>query len=146
MGHKNHNRQTQNPRNGELTIQAVSRSFSGLLPPPEALERYNQVLPGAAERILAMAESQQVHRQGLERTVVASNTRAQNRGPWLGFIVAMTAVLGGIFLIYSGREATGLTSIISALAALIGVFVYGKREQQKDLTKKSTALTTTADR
>lgn len=61
----------------------------------------------------------------------------------LGFIVAMTAILGGVFLVYIGKEATGLTSIITALVGLAGVFVYGKHEQQKDLAKKTEALATT---
>ena len=56
------------------------------------LERYNQILPGAAERIIAMAESQHAHRQGLEKHVIESNVSAQRLGTILGFVVAMTAI------------------------------------------------------
>jgi len=37
-------------------------------------------------------------------------------------------------------SGAGLTAIISALAALVGVFVYGKSEQKKELKEKSEAL------
>ncbi len=114
----------------------LERSFSGPLPPPEALARYNDVLPNAAERILTMAESQHQHRQSLESRVVESNVRAQHLGVILGFIVAMTAIGGGIYLAAIGKSASGVTAIIGALVALVGTFVYGKRAQRKDLSDK----------
>ena len=116
------------------------RSFSGPLPPPEALERHNQILPGAAERIIAMAESQHSHRLELEKHVVTSNVSAQKLGTVLGFIVAMTVVIGGMFLVHEGKSGEGLAAILTALASLVGVFLYSKHEQQKDLAKKTEAL------
>jgi len=115
-------------------------SFSGPLPPPDALERYNEVLPGAAERIIAMAESQHAHRQSSEKHVIHSNISAQKLGTVLGFIVAMTVVVGGMFLVHEGKSGEGLAAILTALASLVGVFLYSKHEQQKDLSKKTEAL------
>jgi uncharacterized membrane protein len=126
----------------ELRIQAAT--FSGPLPPPDAPERYNQILPGAAERIIAMAESQHDHRQGLERHVIHSNVAAQRLGTVLGFIVAMTVVIGGMFLVHEGKSGEGLAAILTALASLVGVFLYSKREQQKELAKKTEALANAA--
>jgi len=120
--------------------------YSGPLPPPEALDRYNQILPGAAERIIAMAESQHSHRQDLEKHVIKSNVAAQKLGTILGFIVAMTVVLGGMWLVHDGKSIAGLASILTALASLVGVFLYSKHEQQKDLEKKTEALATAAQR
>ena len=132
------------PQSSELRIQAMMRSFSGPLPPPEALERYNQILPGAAERIIVMAESQHAHRLDLEKHVITSNVSAQKLGTILGFVVAMTVVIGGMFLVHEGKSGEGLAAILTALASLVGVFVYSKREQQKDLNKKTDALATAA--
>ncbi len=125
-------------------IQASA--FSGPLPPPETLERYNQTLPGLAERIIVMAESQHSHRLALEREVVHSNVAAQKLGTILGFVVAMTTVLGGMWLVHEGKSGEGLAAILTALASLVGVFFYSKREQQKDLAKKTEAITLAADR
>jgi uncharacterized membrane protein len=129
-----------------LRIETESHSFSGPLPPPDALERYNLVVPNAAERIITMAESQHSHRQELEKSVVLSNIHAQRLGTILGFIVAMAVVLGGMWLIHEGRSIAGLTATLTTLAALVGVFVYSKHEQQKDLAKKSEALVSTSQR
>lgn len=54
---------------------SMSQSFTGPLPPPEALANYEQASPGAADRILRMAEGQQQHRHGLERQAVSSEHR-----------------------------------------------------------------------
>ena len=36
----------------------IAQQFSGPIPPPDALAQYNNIVPGAAERILKMAENQ----------------------------------------------------------------------------------------
>lgn len=120
-----------------ITMQAVSESFSGPLPAPQTLERYNLIVPGAAERIIVMAEKQQDHRQNLERMVVESNTQSQTQGLWLGFILAIVVVISGAFLIYLGHDVYGLAAIITALASLVGVFIYGKYQQKKELKEKA---------
>ena len=45
------------------TVEAHLEAHSGPLPDPSSLQKYNDVLPGAAERIIHMAEQQQGHRQ-----------------------------------------------------------------------------------
>lgn len=54
-------------------LQHQEVSYAGPIPPPAMLARYNEVLPGAAERILKMAEEQSSHRQYLEKAVVNSD-------------------------------------------------------------------------
>ncbi len=87
-----------------------------------------------------MAESQHDHRQRLEKGVVESNISDQRIGLIFGFIIAMTSIIGGIYLAANGKSAAGLTAILGALAALVGVFVYGKHEQNRDLAAKRKSL------
>lgn len=110
--------------------------FEGPLPHPGILAEYDRVCPGAASRILAMAESQSQHRQELERLVVLSNCRSQDRGPILGFLLAAGAISLGGFLILHGKEVSGLVALIGALVAVVVPFLYGKRVQQKELEEK----------
>lgn len=117
-------------------------SFTGPIPPPEMLAKYEEACPGAADRIIKMAERQSEHRQEIEKAVVNANTSAQKIGPILGFIVAMTTVLGGIYLVLKGKNGYGLAAIITPLAALAGVFIYGKIEQRKDLSNKAADFVT----
>lgn len=60
----------KNNRSGEVVVHQ-SQSFSGPLPSPDALAKYEQVIRGAAERIIAMAERQANHRQTIGKILRA---------------------------------------------------------------------------
>ena len=121
-------------------ITTVEASFSGPLPPPSLLAKDNEALPNGAERLMAMAERQSAHREHLEKCVVEGNVQTQKLGSVFGFIVAMTAVVGGIYLISIGRSSSGLVAIIGSLASLVGVFIYGKHQQSKERSQKVQTL------
>ena len=110
--------------------------FQGPLPPPQALARYEAVLPGCAERIVSMAEEQAAHRRTLESRVVTGNLAAERRGQVFAFTLALVALVGGVWLIHQGKDAEGLTAIIGALAGLVGVFVYGRRKDAEERRQK----------
>lgn len=114
----------------------ISR-FTGPLPPPEELAKYEQILAGAADRIIRMAEQQSAHRQSLEAVVIRGNATTQKWGLACAFTIAMSAIWGGIWISLKGMSGAGLTTIIVALVSLVGVFVYGKSGQKKELAKKS---------
>jgi uncharacterized membrane protein len=54
----------------QLQAFIQAQTFSGPLPPPEILTKYNEAIPNGAERIMAMAERQAAHRQNIELRVV----------------------------------------------------------------------------
>jgi uncharacterized membrane protein len=116
--------------------QILASSFSGPLPPPHILSEYEAVFPGCAERIVAMAERQSAHRHELERTHIRSNSLVERRGQIFAFLITGTAIAGGTYLISIGKDASGLTSIITALAALAGTFIYGKHMEAKEREQK----------
>lgn len=62
-------------------ITAVSQ-YSGPLPRPEDLIRYNDAVPGAAERILAMAEREMNHRHESERKILKTEYDCQYYPPY----------------------------------------------------------------
>lgn len=114
----------------------ISR-FTGPLPPPEELAKYEQILAGAADRIIRMAEQQSKHRQSLEAVVIGGNATTQKWGLACAFTIAMSAIWGGIWISLKGMSGAGLTAIIVALVSLVGVFVYGKSGQKKELARKA---------
>jgi len=100
------------------------------------LVQYNQAFPDCAERIVAMAESQLAHRQQLETSHLSNAQRAEHRGQIFGFLIAITAILGGVYLIDTGKSTAGLVSILSTLTALTGIFVYGRWAQARERRRK----------
>ena len=67
-----------------------SLSSSDNASPPEAFQRYEEILPGAAERILKMAEKQAEHRQRLEEKIVNAEIRDARLGLIFGFLIGLT--------------------------------------------------------
>lgn len=110
--------------------------FSGPLPPPQILKGYNGILPGAAERIMCMAERQAQHRQEIESDTLNAEIRDGRRGQLFGFIIAMTAVLGAIYCFSMGYTTGGSIIGLSTVTGLVSVFVYGRREKRKETEAK----------
>src|SRR4051794_22436827 len=55
-------------RRSMVRIAHEVAEFSGPLPPPSYLREYDIILPGAASRIISMAEAEQRHRHAWERS------------------------------------------------------------------------------
>ena len=124
------------PTSGCARLEARIEHFEGPLPHPSLLQAYEEIVPGAAVRILALLESQVAHRHEMERTVIRGNVSAQRWGQIGAFVVSMTTVGGGIWLSAHGQSTTGLAAIVTALVGLAGVFIAGKHYQTKELREK----------
>ena len=66
-----------------------SSSFKGPLPPPELLERYNNVVGNGAERIVSMAEKQSNHRMELENHAIKEELKQSKTGQVFGFVLGL---------------------------------------------------------
>jgi uncharacterized membrane protein len=64
-------------------------SHRGPLPPPEQLEKYEQVCPGAARRIMDFADSEQNHRHSIERKIISNYGWESRIGAMGAFILAL---------------------------------------------------------
>jgi uncharacterized membrane protein len=116
--------------------QAVVSAWHGPLPSPADLAQFEQVLPGMADRIMTMAEAQGQHRREIESRAVTTAIRTQYIGVCFGFVTAMVAIGGGIYLIASGFQTTGLVSILATLVGLVSAFVFGRQRLQGDRASK----------
>ena len=108
------------------------------------LRQYDQIMPGLVDRIVTMAEKQAGHRQGAEAKVINGNVWAQKWGLVAAFVIAVIAIIAGWDLIPHDHSASGITSIVTALAALVGVFVFGKLQQKRERQEKRDAVRTAA--
>ena len=136
---------TSNPSNPAHVTSALptiqvqeqyQERYSGILPPPDMLKHFDEIIPGAAERILVMAENQAKHRQKIETTIVSSGTRDSLIGLIFGFLLGIATIIGGVIIALNVHATAGTFMGITGMACLAGVFVYGTRanfrKQQKD--------------
>ncbi len=98
-------KRTERRRQGLVAHQ----SYEGPLPPPKFFEQYEQVLPGAAERMMSSAEKQNDHRIRQEDRMIRHACRTET----VGQVCAVAVSAGAIY------AATIVTNPWVA-AALIG--------------------------
>lgn len=75
-----------------LKHSRIETTFPGPLPAPNDFRKYNEVLPGAADRILSMAEREQVIRADGRSGAIANDRKRINGSALTG--LAMIAVAG----------------------------------------------------
>jgi uncharacterized membrane protein len=120
--------------------------YQSPIPPPEILEHYERILPGAMERLLHMAESQEEHRIESEKLALRSGISRANRGIAAGVFVVVVTLACGAFAFYEHQQIGGGIVSVSGLAALAGVFVYGTNSQRAERQHRAEILTQRSQR
>ena len=128
---KNNKVSKSNPRMVESRMTAISSSFSGPLPPPNILDGYERVLPGSADRIITMAEEQLKHRHNLEKSVIKSNIRNEGVGMVFAFILTLTLMFFGGYLIINEKETAGYFAVFGPVVFHSASYVFNKRKEGK---------------
>jgi uncharacterized membrane protein len=127
LSKRNRNRELQSGTGQSQTIIASRQQLRiGPLPTPEELAHFDQVLPGLAERIVTMAELNGIDRRRNNRTI----RWVTMLGPVFAFIIMMTALGGGFYLVNMGKDAAGITAIITAIGVPLGTFIYSRTRPQ----------------
>jgi len=102
----------EKPQETQLTQVSMEARFSGPLPTPQHFEGYERVCPGAADRILSMAENQTRSRlEQEENKVIEEDTRLARHGQVYAFALGFLAIIGGVALGIKGQPVLGGTLI-----------------------------------
>ena len=111
----------------------IASSFAGPIPPPEILLSYEQVQPGLAERIVAMAEKEQSHRHDIDNKTIQiqadeleGRRQLKRTGQNYGLSIALTCIVLGSILVAIGFPVAGTTISTGVVISLVSVFVIGK--------------------
>ena len=111
-------------------------SYSGPLPHPDILRSFEEIIPGAAQRILMQFEQQSTHRREMEAKVISSGAFSQRLGTISAALAGLIGVSGGVWLAHEGKSLVGLATLFTTLASLIGVYLYQKPKQKQELDEK----------
>lgn len=131
----------QNGGQGVLLAQAKieAATFSGPLPHPEILAKYDAIVPGAAAQIIQMAQKQSDHRMDLERKVIEGELRRAAQGLACAFIMGLAILAGGVWSILRGHDTAGASLVVTGIAAVVSAFLVGTVQRRKEReTKAST--------
>ena len=125
------NKSNQRPANqnsaNSVTVQQTQTSvFSGPLPEPTILESYDRIVPGAAERILVMAEQDADHQRHMEKKAITAAMDDKRRGQRFGLFVALAALSVSVVAIFAGAYNTASIIGGTTVVGLASIFVLGR--------------------
>lgn len=105
--------------------------YSGPIPSPDTLARYEQAVPGAADRIMTMAERELAQQQKVE--MAAASNHERRRLAWLGLwgVIALAGLALAGTLTVLGQPALGFAIAMLAIAVFTVALAYGVRKSRK---------------
>jgi len=112
----------------------MQKVHSGPMPAPEDLEQYDRICPGAADRIIAMAQDNQLHRQGMERDHLQLEYRLQSRGQWLALAALLAMLLLVGFTFWVGQPIAASVLGGATILGVVGMFLGKDRSEVEDAT------------
>lgn len=121
-------------------VMLQTQMYQGPVPHPDILRGFDDLVPGAAERLIALAENESIHRRELESRSMEANIQAQQRqlgmgeyqgravfrsdaiGQVLGAIVSLFCIGGAVYLALNGQPwVAGILGGLP-LAAIVKAF------------------------
>lgn len=109
-----------------LQVIAEVSPHHGPIPPPETFQAYDTILPGAADRILSMAEREQAHRMEWERTAIEAESRNSTLGLSLGITALLLLVAGALGALLLGSPTVAGLFVGTTALGLIPAFIRGR--------------------
>ncbi len=119
-------------------------TYQGPIPPPEILERFDILVPGTAKLMIEQSAEESRHRHALEEKTTLANIETQSRamgveekrtsaiatsdlvGQVFGFVVAISCIVGAVYLAVHGYEKIAVALTILPSAAVLNAF-FAKR-------------------
>lgn len=116
--------------------QVLIQQYKGQIPHSSELAKYEQILPGSADRILKMAEKN----QEIECRFRIEQQRIEKRDSLIGamaiFIIIMALIIGGIVMLMNissdgivsiGQLLSGIGTLLAGIVAIYKMLI-GKKE------------------
>jgi len=141
---------TGQPQNRGLTTgiqQQTVTHYQGAIPPPEILRGLDELVPGTAERLIALANEESLHRRAMEMKITDANITAQQTqlqiaaqqsrsvfrsdflGQIAGLIVCIICVAGSVYLGLKDHHAPAIALAAIPTAAIIRAFTFSGKNK-----------------
>ena len=132
--HRSLDKAEPNSAAGIQTQQVLvqSQQWAGPLPPPAVLERYESVVPGLAERIVASMEREQEHRHRIDRELIETHRVTFTRGQWIAALIAVLCMALAFVLGINGHSAPAIAFVTGGLGQVILAFLGSRETQRKE--------------
>jgi uncharacterized membrane protein len=128
------------PVDGQLPLFAVqAERFSGPLPHPDYLAKYDSILPGAAERIFQMTEKSLDHSIAMDRAqaadrtaLIEAETTVAKRAQLFTFILVLVFLGTAAYALYLGQPAASVVAGLAGLGTIAWALRGGAKQTNND--------------
>lgn len=111
------------------TVISSQEAFRGPIAHPKHLEHYESVCPGAADRIIAMAEKEQDSRVAWVDAQQREDHIDKKRGMYCGFAAFIVLVGAAVFCGWIGQPVLGGSFLATGVLGAVGLFVNGRLQK-----------------
>lgn len=102
------------------------RYFKGPIAHPRHLEHYEKVCPGAADRIIAMAENEQTARNDWVSKNQSAEHADKQRGMYCGLVAFFVLIAAAVFCGWIGQPILGGSFLATGVLGAVGLFINGR--------------------
>lgn len=129
------------PNSIEKEYRTFVSAYKGPIPSPEMLKGFESVAPGAAERILRMAEKEQDHRIEMDNRLSSYYVKAMGRGQLIGCSLVLLLIGVATVLALIGYPTLAGTIFAVTIIGIAIIFVLNKEpkiQYENKLSKENT--------
>ncbi len=119
------------PSGTRASVVMRSESYSGPVAHPSIAQGWEAIVPGAADRILGMAEQQATHRQRMEWWAVVSRSITMPLASVLGAGLGFAAIYAGYNLLMVDKPIEGFAVMVGTLGTLVWAYAKETAEKKK---------------
>ncbi|GHT15760.1 hypothetical protein AGMMS4956_16450 [Bacteroidia bacterium] len=104
---------------------------SGPIPAPDVLAKYDVIIPGAAERILRMAEKEAAVRHSNNITISNHAIKLAKLGVMFAFISVLMMCGLVFYALWRGFDVVAGSIAVGAIASVASVFILFRAKQNR---------------
>jgi len=110
----------------KLQLEQRTEFFQGPVPSPAALQEYEDIQPGFAERLIALTEREAQHRHTITYRAQRQDARETTLGQVFALVVTISAFVCTAWLGYLGLEWAASIVGGTTVVALVSAFIAGR--------------------
>lgn len=134
----NQQQKNPHPKQNNHGLIAHHEQYTGPIPNAVELQRYEDIEPGFAGRILTMAEKEQVARHELNTTssnkvfeIEQNKISITKRGQWFALFIVLFVLLLAGYISYLGNTNAAAGLVGAVIVGIILAFVGGNKKDIK---------------
>lgn len=134
-----------------IHTQTFEEEYFGIIPSSKEMERYENICPGSADRILKMAEEELQHKRLLETkeqdSIIQYREKALEAdisifklGQLFGFLLLFVSWAGGFYLVIHNRKVEGYITVVSTILFYFAAVIYRNKVEKKGKEEKENKI------